>query len=104
MRWLPCVLALLLLTAAEGGRWRNCKVSWYSGRPGYVAARFGVARKGDRVVIARKDGSRAKRYEICCEAKLRPGRAFDLTKTDFARYARPSQGETSVRYRIEGRR
>ena len=99
MRWLGLLLCLLLVGSAEAGRWRQGKVSWYAGRAGYVAARHGVARKGNRVVIARPDGSRAKRYEICCTAKLRPGRSFDLSATDFERYAPRRRGLTTIRWR-----
>ncbi len=101
MRWVALVACLFLVSAAEAGRWRQGKVSWYAGKSGYVAARRGLARKGDRVVIARPDSSRSKRFRVCCQAKLRPGRAFDLARSDFRRYALPSRGETGVRYRIE---
>ena len=65
-RWLLTigVCCLLLLTPAlAGSKWSRGRVSWYGGRSGHVAARRRVVRKGDRIGIARPDGTRARRFK-----------------------------------------
>lgn len=101
IRWLICGLCLLLLTAAEAGRWRSGTASFYrGGRPGQCAVRHGIGRKGDKVVVSR--GRRQVRLKVCCSAPLRRGRVVDLNPRDFRRLAGlPSRGLVDVRIRVE---
>ena len=104
MRWLPCVLALLLLSAAEAGGPKRGKASWYTaGRPGRCAVRHGIAKRGDRITVSR--GRRRVALVACCSAPLRRGRVLDLSLRDFRRLGGlPSRGLIDVRVRIQRRR
>ncbi len=100
LRWLPAVAALLLLlTAAEGGRWRQGTASWQPGRA-RVAVRPGVAKKGDLLLIAGKRGQIRRR--VCCLVRLPKGRSLDLDRRGFRSLGElPSRGTVHVRWRIE---
>ena len=102
MRWLPFALALLLLSTAEAGRWRQGVCSWQPGRP-RVAVREGLAKRGDVLEIRR--GKRSIRRTTCCTVRLPKGRSLDVDRKGFmALGVLPSRGLTTVRWRVEPRR
>jgi len=98
VRYLPCALALLLLTTAEAGRWRQGVCSWQPGRP-RVAVRRGLAKRGDVLEIRR--GKHSIRRTTCCTVRLPKGRSLDVDRKGFRALGMPpSRGTGIVEWRL----